>query len=91
MDAKSASALLVGDAMTAMGGVLAEYAALFAGLGITVDLMEALGGDEESWADFFGGDLAGVREEDRGALVAAVPAIALAAAAAAAPTAGGGQ
>ena len=83
--AETASASRVGDAMAMLGPPLAQYAPLFSSLAITVELVEALGDDEESWADLFeeGCDLAAVEPSDRAALVAAAPAIAAAAAAAA--------
>lgn len=79
--AESASASRVGDVMSRLQPPLAQYASLFASLSITVDLMEALGDDEENWADLFGEgcDLAAVDPSHRAALVAAVPAIAAAA------------
>ena len=79
--AESASASRVGDAMSRLGHPLEQYAALFASLSITVELMAALGDDEESWEDLFGEgcDLAAVNPSDRASLVAAVPAIVAAA------------
>eukprot|EP01043_Picozoa_sp_COSAG02_P060051 COSAG02_NODE_7770_length_2855_cov_2.472787_2_plen_448_part_00 len=79
--AESASASRVGDAMAQLGHPIAQYASLFASLSITVELMEALGDDEENWSELFGEgcDLEAVNPSDRAALVAAVPAIAAAA------------
>ena len=64
--------------MASLRPPLASYARLFADVGVSIDLLECL--DEESWAELFEGDLAGVEEGHREALVAAVPAIIAAAA-----------
>ena len=75
------SAACVGNAMSRLGEPLSQYAELFTSLKITVELMEALGDDEDSWAELFGEgcDLAAVNPSDRAALVAAVPAVVAAA------------
>ena len=69
--------------MAMLGPPISAYAELFAQLQITADLCEALGDDEDSWADLLEGDLAAVAKEHRAELVAAMPTIAETAAAAA--------